>query len=158
MISLVSIRVVCIIQYLIFSSWILRTTGVALSTPGVTFFRTDAERALWHASGLHIPEDDVSNIWARALVLGKLAEDRDYGYLRHIRPHVTCFALLRRMVGQRYNTGAFRKFFSIMLEKYNIYIYLLRYERVLGPVFASMFPVRPLVSFHTYYQLVIGQY
>ena len=95
MISLVSIRVVCIIQYLIFSSWILRTTGVALSTPGVTFFRTDAERALWHASGLHIPEDDVSNIWARALVRGRLTEDRDYGYLRHINTDQTARDMLR---------------------------------------------------------------
>ena len=73
----------------------LSSTGVGVSTPGVTFFRTDAERALWHASDLHIPEDDVSNIWARALVRGRLTEDRDYGYLRHINTDQTARDMLR---------------------------------------------------------------
>ena len=58
-------------------------------------FKTAAEQALWYASDLHIPEDDVANIWARALVRGKLAQERDYGYLRHINTDQTARDMLR---------------------------------------------------------------
>ena len=71
-------------------------TGVGQSTPRVAFFKSAAERAIWNASGLHIAEDNVANMWARALVIGKLAEDRDdNGYLKHINTDQTARDMLR---------------------------------------------------------------
>ena len=70
-------------------------TGIGQSTPRVALFRTAAERALWYTSDLHIAEDDVANIWAHSSVLGKLAEDHDDGYLRHINTDQTARDMLR---------------------------------------------------------------
>jgi hypothetical protein len=71
--------------------------GVGQSTPRLAFFKSSAERAIWNASGLHIAEDDVANKWVPAVVLGKLAEDRDDydGYLRHINTDQTARDMLR---------------------------------------------------------------
>ena len=70
-------------------------TGVGQSTPRLAFFKTDAERAIWNASKLHIAEGDVANKWASAVVLGQLAKDRDDGYLRHINTDQTARDMLR---------------------------------------------------------------
>ena len=71
-------------------------TGIGQSTPRVAFFKSAAERAIWNASGLHIAEDDVANKWVSAVVLGKLAADRDNdGYLRHINTDQTARDMLR---------------------------------------------------------------
>ena len=70
-------------------------TGIGQSTPRVTSFKTAAEQALWYTPELHMAEDDVANIWARALVHGQLAEDRDNGYLRHINTDNTARDMLR---------------------------------------------------------------
>ena len=71
-------------------------TGIGQSTPRVAFFKSAAERAIWNASGLHIAEDDVANKWVSAVVLGKLAADRDGdGYLRHINTDQTARDMLR---------------------------------------------------------------
>ena len=81
-----------------FSSCIFRPTsfqGIGQSTPRATFFKSAAERAILYASDVHIAEDDVANQWARASILGRLAEDRDDGYLRHINTDQTARDMLR---------------------------------------------------------------
>ena len=40
-------------------------------------------------------EDNVANKWALAVVLGRLAEDRDVGYLKHINIDQTARDTLR---------------------------------------------------------------
>ena len=47
------------------------------------------------ASELHTAEDDAAKTWALASVFGKLAEDRDDGYLRHINTDQTARDMLR---------------------------------------------------------------
>jgi hypothetical protein len=60
------------------------------------FLKSSAERAIWNASGLHIAEDDVANKWVPAVLLGKLAEDRDDdGYLKDINTDQTARDMLR---------------------------------------------------------------
>ena len=71
------------------------STGVGQSTPRVTFVKSTAEREILYASDLHIAEDDVANKWALASVLGRLAEDHDDGYLRHINTDQTARDMLR---------------------------------------------------------------
>ena len=71
------------------------STGVGQSIPRAAFVKSAAERALLYASDLHIAEDDVANKWALASVLGKLAEDSDDGYLRHINTDQTARDMLR---------------------------------------------------------------
>jgi hypothetical protein len=70
-------------------------TGVGQSTPRVAFAKSAVEGAIFYASDLHIAEDDVTNKWALASVLGQVAEDRDDGYLRHINTDQTARDMLR---------------------------------------------------------------
>jgi pimeloyl-ACP methyl ester carboxylesterase len=80
-------------------SWILSDpplfTGIGRSTPRAAFVKSAAEREILYASQLHVAEDDVASTWALATVLGKLAEDRDDGYLRHINTDHTARDMLR---------------------------------------------------------------
>ncbi|KAF8816530.1 hypothetical protein BYT27DRAFT_7077074 [Phlegmacium glaucopus] len=99
--------------------------GIGQSTPRVSFFRTAAERALWDASDLHNRESDVPNMWARSLVHGKLAEDSDYGYLRHINTDQTARDMLRIVEAH---------------GRTKIQYWGFSYGSLLGSVFASMFP------------------
>jgi hypothetical protein len=70
-------------------------TGVGKSTPRVSFYKSAAERAILYASDLHIAEDDVANRWAHAVLFGKLAKDRDDGYLKHLNTDQTARDMLR---------------------------------------------------------------
>jgi hypothetical protein len=97
-ISLVSIRVVCVTRmqnFLHGSSDPPVFIGTGQSTPRIAFVKSAAERAIFDATNLHIAEDDVANTWAFASVFGKLAEDRDDGYLRHINTENTARDMLR---------------------------------------------------------------
>ena len=62
--------------------------GVGRSTPQATVFETDAERALFGASGARLHVDNATDGVARALstakLVGMLAGDRDEGHLAHI--------------------------------------------------------------------------
>ena len=42
-----------------------------------------------------IAEDDIASKWAYAVLLGKLAEDRNDGYLKHINTDHTARDMLR---------------------------------------------------------------
>ena len=83
----------------IFSSCILRHpplfTGIGQSTPRAAFLKSAAERVILYASNLHIAEDDVASTWAISSVFGRLAEDSDDGYLRHINTDQTARDMLR---------------------------------------------------------------
>ena len=70
-------------------------TGVGKSTPRAAFGKGAAEQAILYASDLHTAEDDVANKWALSSVLGRLAEDSDDGYLRHINTDQTARDMLR---------------------------------------------------------------
>jgi hypothetical protein len=71
-------------------------TGVGQSTPRVAFIKSVASQSERPCTLLtFIAEDDVANKWALAKVLGKLAEDRDDGYLRHINTDHTARDMLR---------------------------------------------------------------
>ena len=73
--------------------------GISRSTPRVSFFKTDVERALWgQVQGLSIAnntDEGIARTWARGRVLGQLAEETDYGYLRHINTDQTARDMLR---------------------------------------------------------------
>ena len=84
------------VQYFLHgSSNPLLFTGVGRSTPRVALVKSAVERAILYSSDLHIAEDDFVNRWALAKVIGKLAEDRDDGYLRHINTDQTARDMLR---------------------------------------------------------------
>ncbi|KAJ7115336.1 TAP-like protein-domain-containing protein [Mycena epipterygia] len=63
---------------------LLRIPGVSYSTPMVSFFKTDAERALWTPAAtntmypsLNESSNAVAEQWARAQIQGRLAEARN---------------------------------------------------------------------------------
>ena len=60
-----------------------------------SLFKSAAERPISYVSERHIAEDDVANKRAHSVVLGRLAEDRDDGYLRHINTDQTARDMLR---------------------------------------------------------------
>jgi hypothetical protein len=61
---------------------------VSYSTPVASFFESDAERAVWNAgvlpTSLNASSDSIPHTWARAQVLGTLAQQRDSGILKHM--------------------------------------------------------------------------
>jgi len=71
--------------------------GVGQSTPPISFFKTEAERAIW--GGVTVPsnktEGGIAHFLARAKLLGQLAEEQDDGYLRHINTDHTARDMLR---------------------------------------------------------------
>jgi pimeloyl-ACP methyl ester carboxylesterase len=62
------------------------SSGVGNSTPQIRFFESPTEQALWFQGGqaLNASKDATARAWARAQVLGKVAETRDRNTLRHI--------------------------------------------------------------------------
>lgn len=72
--------------------------GVARSTPRVSLFETDAERALWPVGpirDLNASEDAVARHWARAQITGRLASETAASYLPHINTENTARDMLR---------------------------------------------------------------
>ncbi|KAJ7440144.1 TAP-like protein-domain-containing protein, partial [Mycena latifolia] len=102
--------------------------GVAHSTPRVSLFETDAERALWHEmlpQELNASADAVARAWARAQVNGRLATERAGEYLAHINTDNTARDMLRIVEAHG-------------MEK--LQYWGISYGTVLGAVFATMFP------------------
>jgi hypothetical protein len=71
--------------------------GVARSTPGVTFFETEAEAALWWKqipSAANRSNEGIARPWAQGRLLGQLAIESDDGSLRHIKSENTARDML----------------------------------------------------------------
>ncbi|KAF8959373.1 TAP-like protein-domain-containing protein [Flammula alnicola] len=104
--------------------------GIGFSTPRVSFFKRNAERAIWGGLGLTVVNNSyegVARTWARALVAGQLAAESDSGYLRHINTENTARDMLRIVEGH---------------GKSKLQYWGFSYGTVLGAVFASLFPDR----------------
>ncbi|KAJ6509651.1 Alpha/Beta hydrolase protein [Mycena vulgaris] len=104
--------------------------GVSYSTPVASFFKTDAERALWNAGAVHTSlntsSDSIPHDWARAHVLGQLAAQRDAsGILRYMTTDNVARDMLRIT----------QKFGCEKLQYYGI-----SYGSILGATFAALFP------------------
>ena len=62
----------------------------------MSIFKTDVERELW--GGIHgivnNSDEGIGRTFARSKVLGQLAAEQDYGYLRHINTDQTARDML----------------------------------------------------------------
>ncbi|KAJ7320978.1 alpha/beta hydrolase fold-domain-containing protein [Mycena albidolilacea] len=102
--------------------------GVARSTPRVSLFETDAERALWPVGpirDLNASEDAVARHWARAQITGRLASETAASYLPHINTENTARDMLRIVEAH---------------GREKLQYWGFSYGTVLGAVFASIFP------------------
>jgi hypothetical protein len=132
-------------------------TGVSYSTPTISFFENDAERALWNAASpplsLNASSDAIQQVWGRAQLQGQLAAQRDTsGILKYMTTDNTArdMLLITQKFGfeklQYYGVSSVIVMFipSVLTQK------PFRYGSVLGATFAALFPVSldTIVPFH----------
>ncbi|KAF7364685.1 Abhydrolase-4 domain-containing protein [Mycena venus] len=104
--------------------------GIARSTPRVSFFESRAERVLWSGAGektvsMNASDDALARAWARAIVQGRLAGERDDGSLRFINTDHTARDMLQIVRAH---------------SKEKLQYWGFSYGSVLGATFAAMFP------------------
>ncbi|KAF5310709.1 hypothetical protein D9619_008134 [Psilocybe cf. subviscida] len=105
--------------------------GILYSTPTALFFKTKAERAMWHQGKFiriaNSTDEGVARTWARSFVVNQLAAETDDGYLRHINTENTARDMLRIVEAH---------------GRSRIQYWGFSYGSVLGATFASLFPSR----------------
>jgi len=72
--------------------------GIGRTTPRVSFFKTDAERAAWlpwMLPNLNSTVEAIPNTWARAQIIGQLAEEHDGGAAKHVTTDVVARDMLQ---------------------------------------------------------------
>lgn len=121
--------------------------GLGRSTPSVNFFKTDADRAIWEASGIKILDpspEGLGRLWAQVNVLGQMAEDSQGDVLRHFNTDQTARDMLR--ITEAYGRKKLQywgiSYVSSLVRLFSILIWIIRYGTALGATFAAMFPVR----------------
>ncbi|KAJ7683904.1 TAP-like protein-domain-containing protein [Mycena olivaceomarginata] len=102
--------------------------GVSYSTPTISFFENDVERALWNAASpplsLNASSDAIQQVWGRAQLQGQLAAQWDTsGILKYMTTDNTARDML--LISQKFG---FEK-----LQYYGV-------SSVIGATFAALFP------------------
>jgi hypothetical protein len=85
-------------SYSAYSDVHLTSLGVARTTPRVYLHETEVERALWtqwEYPNLNSSTNAIQLAWARAQVMGRLAEERDAGVARHVATEIVARDLLQ---------------------------------------------------------------
>jgi hypothetical protein len=73
------------------------SVGIRYTTPRVSYFKTDAERAQWNIKDTFLPNSSsnaLPDFWALSHVIGRLAEERDNGALKHVTTDVVARDML----------------------------------------------------------------
>ncbi|TDL30126.1 alpha/beta-hydrolase [Rickenella mellea] len=105
--------------------------GIGRSYPSAKFFETAAERALWlqaeFPDALNASPDVLPRSWARAQIMGQLAEERDNATLKHITTDNIARDMLR---------------ISEACGRAQVQYWGFSWGTILGVTFAAMFPNR----------------
>ena len=62
--------------------------GISRTEPQVTWFESDIEAALWQAgagNAAFTTVDDFAHLWPRSEIIGRIAEERNFDAIAHVR-------------------------------------------------------------------------
>ena len=62
--------------------------GISRTEPQVTWFESDIEAAIWQAGAgntAYTTLDDFAHLWPRSDIIGRIAEERNFDAIAHVR-------------------------------------------------------------------------